>query len=380
MPYFLLYIVLLSFLIPLIHLFLSLIGLKAGLTVPKTDIYAGDSVLLKYRLKNKNIFTIPSLETLISVDESFGNKDPILKELSLDPFEETIRTETITFQRRGFYQNVKFKIKISDIYSLFKVNKNIKNDISLVVYPNIIELDSFKRSTDGRFGNIAVEDSIFQDKSSISTIRDYREGDSINHIHWKLSAKRGSPMIKTFENISNTNVEIFIESKSSFYRDDIDYRMEDKLVDSALAIVYYFLNLDINLSLNTFSKENSLEIYNKKKNDLKFYLDFFAKFKANGEKSVINLLEDKSHSFSPNSIVIIISPVLNKKMGEIGLELKMKGFIPIFVFLSDRANNNWKLDPLVKERLIEENIDIYSIDYGWNIKEVLEMKNEQAKV
>lgn len=380
MPYFLLYIGILSFLIPLGHILISLIGLKASLSVDKSEIYAGDSINLKYKLKNKSFFTIPILKSYLYIGEASKEENSIYNQLSLDPFEENIFEEIITFKRRGSYEDMRLRMEISDIYSLFRLAKEINNRVDLVVYPNIIELDSFKISTDGTFGSIAVEDSIFQDKSSISSIRDYREGDSINLIHWKVSAKRGSPMMKSFENISNTNIHIFIENNRSFYKDDIDYRMEDKLVDSALALVYHVLNLDIKLSLNTFSKEDSLEIDNRGKNDLKFFLEFFARFEANGEKSVLNLLEDKFRSFTKNSIVIIISPVLDKNMGEIALKLKMKGLIPIILFISDTTNNNLNMDKDIKERLAEENIDVYLIDYKSNIKEVLEMKNEQIKI
>ena len=153
MPYFLLYIVILSFLIPIFHLLLSLIGLKSKLATDKTQIYAGESITLKYKIRNKNFFTIPVLETIINIDENLKNKNIIYKKLSLNPLEETIFKETLCFERRGFYENISFKIKISDIYSLFKLNKTINNNLNIIVYPNIIELDSFAIRTNKTFGN-----------------------------------------------------------------------------------------------------------------------------------------------------------------------------------------------------------------------------------
>lgn len=376
MPYLLLYIVILSFLVPMVHLLVSLLGLKTKLSIDKDQLYAGDSVILKYTIMNKNFFIIPMLETIVKLDKDYNNKNIIFKKLSLNPFEENTSSELILFERRGFYEKIDFKISISDIYSLFNLKKTINNNLKLIVYPKIIELDSFKIISDKSFGNLSVQDSIFQDKTSINTIKDYVEGDSLNQIHWKLSAKRGAPMIKSFENISNTKVHIFIESKSSFYKEDVSYRMEDKIVESALSIVNYLLNLDLSLTLNTFSKNHKLEMLKSNKNDLKSFLEFFAKFKANGQISVLDLVEENFYSFTQNSIVMIISPILNKNMGSIGLKLKTKGLIPIFIIATDKINNNSNIDLHIKNRLIEEDIDLYIIDSKTNIKEVLEMKND----
>lgn len=376
MPYLLLYIVILSFLVPLAHLLVSMLGLQAKLSIDKDQIYAGESVTLKYTIINKSFLTIPILESILKMDKEYKNINEVSKKLSLNPFEENSYKEIIFFERRGFYDKINFTVYISDIYSLFKLKKTINNNLKLIVYPQIIELDNFKIVSDKTFGSLAVQDSIFQDKTSVNTIKDYVEGDSINQIHWKLSAKRGSPMIKNFENISNTKVQIFIESKRCFYKEDVSYRLEDKIVESALSIVNYLLNLNLDLTLNTSSKNTSTQILNSDKNDLKSFLDFFAEFKTNGQVSVIDLIEENFYSFTQNSIVFIISPILDKRMGSIGLKLNIKGLIPIFIIVKDETNNNSNIDLHIKNRLIEENIDLYIIDSQANIKEVLEMKND----
>ncbi|OLS03621.1 DUF58 domain-containing protein [Tissierella creatinophila] len=375
MPYFLFYISILSFLVPLVHLLLSFIGIKAQINLPDDSLYTGVKIEIEYRLKNKNFFSIPMINFSSDISKILSGKKTTIKTLSLGPFEDFRFRDTIRLKRRGFYELVDLKVEISDIYSLFTFKKEFHNKTNLLVYPNIIELDSFKIYSNKNLGELSMQDSIFEDKTSISSIKEYTEGDSINQIHWKVSAKRGTPMVKSFEPVSNANLNIFINNNKLYFKDDFDRHIEDKIVDTSLAIVNYLLNLDIDLSLNTFSKKELIEISNIKKENLKVFLEMFARFKGNGESSIIDLIEEKMYSFIDNSMIMIITPNLDKEMGEIALKLKMKNLIPIFIIVTDKENNDPLINKDIENRLTEENIELYFIDYNSNIKEELEIKH-----
>ena len=373
MPYFLLYISILSFLLPLVHLLLSFIGLKATINLPDSSLYTGSTIEIKYQIINNNFFSIPILTFSSNINKNLSDISSRSKTLSLSPREEFNHKENLVLKRRGFYEDIEININISDIYSIFKFKRIFHNNANLLVFPNIIELDSFKISSNKNLGEILVQNSMFQDKSSISTIKDYIEGDPMNQIHWKVSAKRDSPMIKTFEKVSDASLNIFMDSNKLLFKNDIDRRIEDKMVDTSLAIVNYFLNIDIKISLNTFSKDNRIEVYDKGKDEIKYFLDIFARFKGDGDYGVSRLIEDKIHSFIDNSIVMIITPNLDKEIAAMGIKLKMKNMIPMFIIISDKKNNNILIDRNVEKRLREENIELYFIDYNSNIKEELEI-------
>lgn len=375
MPYFLFYIIILSFLLPLIHLLLSFIGLEAKITLPNSSLYTGSTVDIEYEVKNKNFFSIPILKFSSNITQKLSGKSNEPKTLSLSPREHFKYKENLVIKRRGFYEDVEINISLADIYSIFKFKKIFHNKTELLVYPNIIELDSFRISSNKNLGEILVQDSMFQDKSSIATIKDYTPGDSINKIHWKVSAKRDSPMIKTFEKVSNANLNIFMDSNVVLFKNDIDRRIEDKMVDTTLAVVNYFLNLDINISLNTFSKNNRVELFDRNKNEIKSFLEILARFEGNGIYGIDRLIEDKIYSFVDNSIVMIITPNLDKDIGAMAIKLKMKNLIPIFIIISDKEKNNISMNKNVEKRLTEENIELYFIDYMSNIKEELEIKH-----
>lgn len=375
MPYLLFYITILTFLIPLLHLLISFIGLKASIKLPNSYLYTGSSIDIEYDIRNKNFFSIPILKFSSDISKKLGDKTTPSKTLSLSPREVFKYKEEILLKRRGFYENIDLKVNISDIYSFFTFKKIFHNKAELLIYPNVIQLDSFRTSSNKNLGELLVQDSMFQDKTSISSIKEYTEGDSIKQIHWKVSAKRGLPMIKSFEKVSNANLNIFMDSHKALFIKDLDRRLEDKIVDTSLAIVNYFLKLDVDLSLNTLSKDKQIELSDRNNDDIKSFLKVFARFKGDGDHPIGALVQEKMHSFVANSIIMIVTPNLDKEIGGMGIKLKMKNLIPIFIIITDKENDNISIDKDVEKRLTEENIELYFIDYGSNIKEELEIKH-----
>lgn len=374
MPYFLFYISLLVFLIPLIHLLLSLIGIEASVKLAKDHLYVGDKVDMEYKIKNKNFFSIPRLKFKSNINKKLVGKDSDLKTISLGVREEFKGKENIPLNRRGFYESIALTIKVSDVYSIFNLKKAFNSRVNLLVYPKIIKLDSFRVYSNKDLGEILVEKSIFKDKSSISSIDEYRKGDSINQIHWKASAKQGSPMIKNFDTVSGADLNIFLNNEQELFKGDIDKRIEDKIVEVSIALVNFFLNLDIDIGLNTFSGKEAIEIKNKNKDELRVYLEVLARFKANASFGIKNLIEDKLYSFAKNSIVLIITPILDEDLGILAISLKIKNLIPIFIMVSDKKYAPPRVDKNIEKKLKKENIDIYFIDYSSNIKEELEIR------
>lgn len=376
MPYLLFYTSILVFLVPFLHLLVSLIGLKSNIQIPNRSLHVGDSINIKYNINNKNFFPLPVLRFNSNIRSVVNDGDPSSKTISLGARENFTFTEKIMLNRRGYYDSIQLKLKVFDIFSLFHLRRNFKTDSSLIVYPNIVKLDNFRVYSNQSLGEMLVEKSIFQDRSNISTIDEYQEGDSINRIHWKASAKRGIPMVKTFETVSDTELDIFINNKASLFQNDVDRRIEDKMVDISTAIIYYFLNLNIQVNLDTFSKQKRIEIESSKKDELKLYLETLAKLEANGDFKMKNLLGEKSYRLDSSSIILIITPILDKELGELAMKLKMKNLTPLFIVVTDKRNSTPMVDRNIEGKLLDEGIDLRFIDYASNIKEELEVHHE----
>lgn len=241
-----------------------------------------------------------------------------------------------------------------------------------MVYPEIIKLSTFNIGASHQLGGLHVHDLAYEDRSRISTIREYREGDSIKSIHWKLSAKRDVPIIKDYEKRGDASTIILLDNEVSHFENDIDRRLEDKAVEATLGIIDYCLNHDINILIQTQDEEDYIELQGEQPSDIRPFLETLAKFKGNGSSDFRNIIRTTVSDFNNTSTIIIISPKLNKDIGAEGINLKFKNLNPIFIAITDIENNINYIDEMVEERLRKEGIPLYILDYNTDTKEALE--------
>ena len=137
MPYFLFYVSILSFIIPILHLLISFLGIKAQINLPEDSLYVGNQIDIEYEIKNKTILPIPIIRFSSDIRKQLGYNKPNFKTFSLGPRENVSIKEKTILRRRGFYENVDLKVYLSDIYSISTLKRNFNNKANLLVYPNI---------------------------------------------------------------------------------------------------------------------------------------------------------------------------------------------------------------------------------------------------
>lgn len=371
-PYFIFYAFSLTFLIPLIHSLFILINLKALIKIPEGSFYVGEKIIVEYKIKNNSIFHIPYIKVKNIITKKLSNEIPIEVVSNLEAKSTFVHREEITMKRRGYYEIGEIELSIKDVFGIFPLKKTFSDKTSILIYPEAIDLNTFQIPRVGQLGNLLINDPIFQDKSRISSLRDYKEGDSIKSIHWKLWPKLDSLVVKEYENRGNTSVAVFIDNYKESYKNDIDRRLEDKIVDISVSIINYYLEQHISVTLETQNHIKQIEIQGDQISNIKPFLESLARFKANGTTEFTNFLLPKIEFLKKDATVIIISPNLNKSMGTLGILLKTKNLDPLFIIVNDRENKIGSFDVLIEGKLRKENVPIYILNYNSDIKEVLE--------
>ena len=372
MPYFLFYVLLLTYIIPLVHCLISYMFLEGKIEIPQGSLYTGDTIIIKYKIVNNSIFPIPYVEIENDFSKKLtGNYSPKIT-LSIGKRDFYQGTETIELRRRGFYEMGELSVYIKDAFGFFTIKKKISSTTSLLIYPEIINLSTFKISASQQSGDLIIRDLSFQDKSRINALREYTEGDSIKAIHWKLTARKNTPIVKEYENRGDTQVSIFIDNEYSLFKNDVDNRIEDKIVDLVTSIINYCLNHNIEVTLETQDQKNYIKIQGQQKPDFKPFLESLAKFKGNGSLDFPTFITSRIETINKGATVVIVTPNSGKAMGSLGIDLRMKNLYPLFFVITDNENKTGSLDRLVEKRLESENIPLYWIDCKANVKGTLE--------
>lgn len=164
-------------------------------------------------------------------------------------FEVSIDTSHV-----GKFEYTFDSIKYYDFLGLFCFKKKINKRHSLLIRPRPLVPEIIPRLDEFRTRSLKKSKSQY---SEIYDIRDYQPGDSTKNIHWKMSAKKDSVLVREplEENLENARI-VFELVKN---RD-----LLDKKISELIYISDYFIKKGISHRINVvppFNRDVHFEIY-----------------------------------------------------------------------------------------------------------------------
>lgn len=205
----------------------------------------GETIPVSIQIHNPTIFPIPNLSITINYSNNFAFKKTIHKQkfnVSVDKGTRTRITCNLTSTHGGNLEISLSKIRIYDYLKIFSLRKKNLGEIKVAVLPNYYELAedylenrSKMQIESDNYSTIKSGD----DPSEVFAIREYREGDRLQRIHWKLSMKQDQLMIKDFSEPLNCSVVIFADL--GIPNDEDELEAVDSLLECALSLSYSFM-------------------------------------------------------------------------------------------------------------------------------------------
>lgn len=177
--------------------------LKVHLNVQIPVVEKGQEFPVEIWLENTGFLPMPRVKIVLSHDSDYAKKSEKTRLLTdVGARKKERRKEKYTMQYAGRYYFFLLEVRVYDAIRLFSRKVPVRDDnIFVNVLPTIKELplevdprtrqympDSDEYATDRKGDDI----------SEIYALRDYRPGDSMKYIHWKLSARTDHLMVKEF--------------------------------------------------------------------------------------------------------------------------------------------------------------------------------------
>ena len=175
----------------------------------------GTNIELRITIKNTTIFPVTKMVLWTSYRHQYEGK--IKREtlyVSADGNSEQTVFVNFTVNYCG---NIVIKlntVRIYDYLSIFSFKKNVNQEIKISILPDFFNVE---KGLVRENPNVLIESEIFSniksgdDPSEIFSMHEYKEGDRMNHIHWKLSLKQDSLMVKDFSQPIDCSVIILVE-------------------------------------------------------------------------------------------------------------------------------------------------------------------------
>lgn len=212
----------------------------------KSDILAEKGTRFELVINVKNRFILPCvpMELVCDLpDEDTGLAAEKKIYVTLPPFGKAKLAMSSMNRYRGKYSFSVKKISVVDPLRIIRVSKKGKSVLNAVFVPRklvIPDVSCFCESENF----IAKRQNSTDNKEDFSHVRDYIPGESVQLVHWKLTAKQGDLMLKQFDSVFDRKALILCDfGCCSRERDPL--LCADTIIETAIAFVKTFLDENI---------------------------------------------------------------------------------------------------------------------------------------
>jgi uncharacterized protein (DUF58 family) len=181
--------------------------LFAKRTCSQSVVEIGESVEVEIGVQNQGNISVPWL----LLEESFGragiNEFPRrlniegerIKLLRLKSGETKTLNYRVTFLMRGYYQLGPLLLETGDVFGLHRRFRVETEPHFVLVLPKVLPLQGYNLASRRPIGEIRISHRLFEDPTRIAGIRPYQDGDPLNRIHWRATARTGALHSRLYE-------------------------------------------------------------------------------------------------------------------------------------------------------------------------------------
>lgn len=344
-------------------------------SITPSRVVKGNPALLQIEIHNDKLFIYPFIKVHYQVLDSQITGHIKTSLCGILPFKRHVISEEIDCIIRGRFALGITKVEVSDIFGLFSfsmdlTSKSYHRPLYLDVWPRILNLTKLPIPQIDQEGsqNTAMMNS--QEFSNISSIRQYRFGDPLKKIHWKVSSKFQEILVKEYETNTQPDVHLFVETNYSLRGDFVYYQIQDQVIECSTAIIHYLLSnwIPVQLIAYTDTRHN---LIGKNHQDFDNIYGFLANLSFSSPFSMAEVLRMEYHKLNRGSGLFLVVQHLVAELFNILFQIKESGVSVLLFYVKDPDKND-RHDKQIIDELTEKGITTIVVDTDNRLDKVLE--------
>jgi uncharacterized protein (DUF58 family) len=207
----------------------------------------GDEIPLDLVIRNDKLMPLPLLvaEDTVSEGVLLRGRPPTASERpgwfsyrhawTLAWYERVVRHERLVGDRRGRFVLGPTRIVVADIFGRDAATTRLEHEHAYVVRPRTIPVHE-RAPANAPLGHRRAPAGIFEEPTLFAGVRPYRAGDPPRRIHWRATARMGTPASKRYDSPRSREALIALDVQTvdgPYWRRDVD---EERLEDLAVAV------------------------------------------------------------------------------------------------------------------------------------------------
>jgi hypothetical protein len=217
--------------------FITKISLVVQVKNPPNKVLRKDKVEQIVRIKNNFILPLTPIRVYVKVCEK-GIHKPVSKMviISVPSLGEVTLDIQNTLSFRGEYLIGIEWVEFFDILKIYRFRIGKKKLHKITSYPRELTLNRLRDDNQDETEVSRTKPHDFN-KDSFAHLREYREGESLRHIHWKLSARSQDLIVKQMESNHDYSALVFCDFTGRFNSIQAALNASDTAIETSLAVI-----------------------------------------------------------------------------------------------------------------------------------------------
>lgn len=226
----------------------------------ETTLEIGDQAKVTVTVENHGLLPVPWLLLEDSLPLSAWTQRPShlqirgewLTVAQLAPRGEQALEYKVTFLIRGYYQFGPLLVESGDLFGLHRRYRVLTEPHFVLVHPKVVPLPGYDVASRRPIGEVRITHRLFEDPTRISGVRPYEQGDPMNRVHWRATARMGKLHSKSYEPSCVAGATILLDFHHESYRGDGELHRSELAVTTAasLANAVYEMGQQVGLVTN----------------------------------------------------------------------------------------------------------------------------------
>ncbi len=277
---------------------------------------------------------------------------------------------------RGKYSLSPTVIKSGDAFGLFEKTMTIESNQSLIVLPIQYKIHHFSLPPGYLPGGKSIRRRTAAITPHAAGIRDYLPGDSMNRIHWKKTAQRGTLITKEFEEDPQSDIWIILDSHALSHskiiqdtpplkadrfwsiKEKSTYQLPCDSYEYSISIVAtiadYFIRTGQGVGFRDIGKNSLILPPEKGYRQLEKIMESLAFITDDGEQTLQTGIMSHISQILPGSLVIIVATDKSSGIDRSAESLKLRKIYPVYMIMDSESFTGKKPLDFSSENLLNK--------------------------
>lgn len=230
-----------------------------------------------------------------------------------------------------------------DPFGIFRVSRKLADATSVVVYPRTVRLPRFGRVPGELSGGSIQGVRVPFSTPNVSSIREYRPGDSFNRIHWPTTARTTRLMVREFELDPTADVWIVLDLNSDVQAGSGVESTEEYAVTTAASLARHLLEQGRAVGLVS---QGAVLPADRGPRQVERILEVLALVRTSSHLSLATLLGAETSRFARSSTLVVVTASTAEAWGRYCHALGTRG-VHTTAVLVEAATFGQALSPLL---------------------------------